>query len=159
MTKIKRKKGFFSISAVAKMFSVHQQTIRLYEKQGLITPNRSEGGTRLFSEEDIDRLEDIIYLTHELGINLAGVEMVLKLKRQIKKMQSDMNKLFEQTHQQLDHDAQISKEIIAKSTLRLLQMKKQASAEPNQPESISAQPAPKKQDPIDIENWSIEYDE
>ena len=77
---MKRKKGFFSISAVAKMFSVHQQTVRLYEKQGLITPKRSAGNTRLFSEGDIDRLEDIIYLTHELGINLAGVEMILKLK-------------------------------------------------------------------------------
>ena len=55
--KIRRKKGFFSISAVAKMFSVHQQTVRLYEKQGLIAPKRSTGNTRLFSEEDIDRLE------------------------------------------------------------------------------------------------------
>ena len=84
--KIKRNKGFFSISAVAKMFSVHQQTIRLYEKQGLINPERSSGNTRLFSEEDIDRLEEVIYLTHELGINLAGVEMILKLKKQIAKL-------------------------------------------------------------------------
>ncbi len=157
MTKIKRKKGFFSISAVAKMFSVHQQTIRLYEKQGLITPNRSEGGTRLFSEEDIDRLEDIIYLTHELGINLAGVEMVLKLKKQMKKMQNDMNKLFEQTQQQLDIDALASKEVIAKSTQRLLKMKQQAPQQT--PESIPAPLTREKQEPIDIENWSIEYDE
>lgn len=157
MTKIKRKKGFFSISAVAKMFSVHQQTIRLYEKQGLITPNRSEGGTRLFSEEDIDRLEDIIYLTHELGINLAGVEMVLKLKKQMKKMQNDMNKLFEQTQQQLDIDALASKEVIAKSTQRLLKMKQQPLQQA--PESIPAPSTGEKQEPIDIENWSIEYDE
>src|SRR5688572_22585271 len=75
--KIRRKKGFFSISAVAKMFSVHQQTVRLYEKQGLINPKRSSGNTRLFSEEDIDQLEEVIYLTHEMGINLAGVEMIL----------------------------------------------------------------------------------
>ena len=57
---MKRKKGYFSISAVAEMFSVHQQTIRLYEKEGLITPKRSEGNTRLFSEEDVNRLEEII---------------------------------------------------------------------------------------------------
>ena len=56
--KLKRKKGFFSISAVAKMFSVHQQTIRLYEKEGLIAPKRSAGNTRLFAEEDVDRLEE-----------------------------------------------------------------------------------------------------
>lgn len=158
MMKMRRKKGFFSISAVAKMFSVHQQTIRLYEKQGLITPNRSEGGTRLFSEEDIDKLEDIIYLTHELGINLAGVEMVLKLKKQIKKMQSDMNKLFEQTQQQLDQEAQTSKQIIAKSTQRLLHMKQKSSPVPT--ESIAApQTDTEQQKPIDVENWYIEYDE
>src|SRR6185436_10724027 len=89
---MKRRKGFFSISAVAKMFSVHQQTIRLYERQGLICPKRSDGNTRLFAEEDIDRLEEIIYLTHELGINLAGVEVIFKLKKQMKKMQQEMNK-------------------------------------------------------------------
>ena len=72
--KLKKEKAYFSISAVAKMFSVHQQTIRLYEKEGLIVPKRSEGNTRMFSENDIDRLEEIIYLTHKLGINLAGVE-------------------------------------------------------------------------------------
>ena len=91
---MKRKKGFFSISAVAKMFSVHQQTIRLYEKEGLITPKRSEGNTRLFSDEDVERLEEIMYLTHQLGINLAGVEMIFKLKKQIKKMQKNMNRLL-----------------------------------------------------------------
>ena len=80
---MKRKKGFYSISAVAKMFSIHQQTIRLYEKEGLISPKRSEGNTRLFSEEDVDQLEKIIYLTHQLGVNLVGVEMILKLQKKI----------------------------------------------------------------------------
>src|SRR5579872_6541274 len=107
--KVKRKAGFFSISAVAKMFSVHQQTIRLYEKQGLIVPKRSDGNTRLFSEEDIDRLEEIIYLTHELGINLAGVEVIFKLKKQIKKMQNDMNKMFDKTQQDLDEQTEQTK--------------------------------------------------
>ena len=79
---MKRKKGYFSISAVAKMFSVHQQTIRMYEKEGLINPKRSDGNTRLFAEEDVNRLEEVIYLTHKLGINLAGVEMILKQQRQ-----------------------------------------------------------------------------
>lgn len=69
------------------MFSIHQQTIRLYEREGLITPKRSDGNTRLFSEEDVDRLEEVIFLTHKLGINLAGVQMVLKLQKQIRKMQ------------------------------------------------------------------------
>ena len=63
-----RRKGYYSISVVAKMFEVHQQTIRMYEKEGLITPKRSDGNTRMFSEEDVDRLEEIINLTHKLSL-------------------------------------------------------------------------------------------
>ncbi len=150
--KIKRKKGYFSISAVAKMFSVHQQTIRLYEKQGLIAPKRSTGNTRLFSEEDINRLEEVIYLTHELGINLAGVEMILKLKKQMKTMQKEMNKLFDHTNKQLDKETEISKQIIHTSTQRLLQIKeqKQEASEENKQESSQT---------VDIDNWEIEYEE
>ena len=74
---------------------IHQQTIRLYEKEGLIVPKRSEGNTRLFSEEDVDKLEEIIYLTHQLGINLAGVDMILKLQKKIKRLQNEMNKVFD----------------------------------------------------------------
>ena len=150
--KVKRKKGYFSISAVAKMFSVHQQTVRLYEKQGLITPKRSTGNTRLFSEEDIDRLEEVIYLTHELGINLAGVEMILKLKKQIKTMQKEMNKLFEHTHEQLDKETEASKQIIQTSTQRLFQIKqqKQKTPETNSQQSTKT---------VDIDNWEIEYEE
>jgi MerR family transcriptional regulator, heat shock protein HspR len=101
---MKKRKGYFSISAVAQMFSIHQQTIRLYEKEGLISPKRSEGNTRLFSEEDIERLEEIIHLTHNIGINLAGVEMILKLQKQIKKLQSEMNSLFSATQKELEND-------------------------------------------------------
>ncbi len=151
--KIKRKKGYFSISAVAKMFSVHQQTIRLYEKQGLIAPNRSAGNTRLFSEDDIDRLEEVIYLTHELGINLAGVEMIFKLKKQMKKMQKDMNKLFENTHEQLEQESEKSKELVKSSAQRLLQLKQQHTSDQqtDQPEQTPYR--------IDIDNWKVEYEE
>jgi len=155
--KINRKKGYFSISAVAKMFSVHQQTIRLYEKEGLITPKRSEGGTRLFSEEDIDRLEDIIYLTHELGINLAGVEMVLKLKKQIKKMQNDMNKLFDQTQEALDKETEESKQIIRTSAQKLLRIKQEQHALQQYTPDTSEQE--NDAETVDIDNWEIEYDE
>ena len=88
---MKRKKGFYSISVVAEMFEVHQQTIRMYEKEGLIAPKRSDGNTRLFSEEDVDRLEEIIYLTHKMGVNLAGVEIILKLKKRVGKLQDELN--------------------------------------------------------------------
>ena len=120
---MKRKKGYFSISAVAKMFSVHQQTIRLYEKEGLISPKRSEGNTRLFSEEDVNRLEEIIYLTHKLGINLAGVEMILRLQKRIGKMQTDMNSLFKQVQQELSDETEMSKEIIKEAASKLIAFK------------------------------------
>jgi MerR family transcriptional regulator/heat shock protein HspR len=122
---MKRKKGYFSISAVAKMFSVHQQTIRLYEKEGLISPKRSEGNTRLFSEEDVDRLEEIIYLTHKLGINLAGVEMILRLQKQIKKMQKEMNALFKDAQNELTRESETSKHIIKSAAQRLAYLKKE----------------------------------
>lgn len=149
--KINRKKGFFSISAVAKIFSVHQQTIRLYEKQGLLAPKRSEGNTRLFSEEDIERLEEIIYLTHQLGINLAGVEMILKLKKQMKKMQQQMNDLFEATHSELDKDSKEAEQTIKSSAKQLLKIKQQ--------KQITQQE--ETQDPhiVNVDNWEIEYDE
>jgi MerR family transcriptional regulator, heat shock protein HspR len=120
---MKRKKGYFSISAVAKMFSVHQQTIRLYEKEGLITPKRSDGNTRIFSEEDVDRLEEIIYLTHEVGINLAGVEMILKLQRKIKNLQSQINGLFATSQQELQNETEQYKEMIQNQVQRLARLK------------------------------------
>lgn len=158
MAVMQRKKGYFSISAVAQMFSVHQQTIRLYEKEGLISPKRSEGNTRLFSEEDIDRLEEIIYLTHKLGINLAGVEMILKLKKQMKKMQKDMNRLFEQTHQELDEQEEASKEDARESMKKLMALK--STSQPNEQQN-SIIPHPQQEDPeeIDAENWDVEYED
>lgn len=120
---MKRKKGYFSISAVAEMFSVHQQTIRLYEKEGLITPKRSEGNTRIFSEEDVDRLEEIIYLTHEAGINLAGVEMILKLQKKIKGLQSQINTLFNTSEQELQQESNEYKQTLQKNIQRLAQLK------------------------------------
>lgn len=152
--KVRRKQGYFSISAVAKMFSVHQQTIRLYEKQGLIAPKRSDGNTRLFSEDDIDRLEEIIYLTHELGINLAGVEVIFKLKKQIKKMQRDMNKLFEKTHQELDEHTEQSQQAIQKNVQRLMNIKQEKSIQP----SIASLPLDNLAE-LSEENWNIEYEE
>jgi len=146
---MKRKKAFFSISAVAKMFSVHQQTIRLYEREGLITPKRSEGNTRLFSEEDVDRLEEVIYLTHKLGINLAGVQMVMKLQKQIRKMQKDMNQIFEDTHRDL--------------TKKESSHKAEAHSAAQQLATLKAKSIKSTQDDITPtvldDKWEIEYDE
>jgi MerR family transcriptional regulator/heat shock protein HspR len=151
----RRKKGYYSISAVAKMFSVHQQTIRLYEKQGLIAPKRSAGNTRLFSDDDVDRLEEVIHLTHTLGINLAGVEMILKLKRQISKMQKNMNQLFDETQEDLEKQAQQSKLTIQTSAQRLVDIKQSNDQIPShQDASKTASP-----DSIEIEQWDVDYED
>lgn len=166
MSMIKRKKGFFSISAVAKMFSVHQQTIRLYEKEGLIIPKRSAGNTRLFSEEDVNRLEEIIYLTHQLGINLAGVEMILKLKKQMSKMQKEMNKIFDATQKELDQEVLNSKHVVSDSAKQLMKIKKSstidtvASTDSKPASTVPEQSFGGSQSKIfDVDDWEIEYDE
>lgn len=156
--KMKRKEGFFSISAVAKMFSIHQQTIRLYEKEGLITPKRSSGNTRLFGEEDIDRLEEIIYLTHELGINLAGVEMIFKLKRQIGKLQKEMNKVFDTTQKELDLQAEASKSMVNTSAQRLMKMRPDAVKKIALIEQARSK-TEEGNEPIDTDRWEIEYED
>lgn len=156
---MRRKKGYFSISAVAQMFSVHQQTIRLYEKEGLISPKRSDGNTRLFSEEDIDQLEQIIYLTHQLGINLAGVEMVLKLQDKVKKLQKQMNKILDDTQEELEQQSGVSKRLAADTAKQLVAMKKAPLKKPQKSPEPAVLP-----EPIDIEidsqeHWKVEYEE
>lgn len=78
---------YFTISAVAKRFEIHPQTLRVYEREGLLSPRRSRGNTRRYSRADIDRLRTILNLTRELGVNLAGVEVILRLKKQIKDLE------------------------------------------------------------------------
>lgn len=154
--KLKKEKAYFSISAVAKMFSVHQQTIRLYEKEGLIVPKRSEGNTRMFSENDIDRLEEIIYLTHKVGVNLAGVEMILKLQKKIKKMQSDMNKMFSQAQDELSEETNIKKSEIKNYTKLLANSKQKALQNVQEKEQNQESQA---EDIVFDDDWDIDYNE
>ena len=90
----KQQPGFFSISVVASTFGIHPQTLRMYEREGLLTPSRTEGNTRLYAQEDVDRLESILNLTREFGVNLAGVDIILKMREQMEKMQLDVNELL-----------------------------------------------------------------
>ena len=94
MTK-KSGKAYYMISAVAQKYSIHPQTLRLYEREGLLTPSRTEGNTRLYSEEDLEQLETILSLTRDLGVNLAGVEIILNLRRKMERMQSEVNEFME----------------------------------------------------------------
>ena len=82
---------YYMISVVAKSYSVHPQTLRLYEREGLLKPSRTEGNTRLYSEDDLRQLEVILNLTRDLGVNLAGVEIVLNMRRKMEQMQTEMS--------------------------------------------------------------------
>lgn len=88
------------ISAVAEIYQIHPQTLRLYERQGLLTPSRSEGNTRLYTKDDLKRLEVILNLTRELGVNLAGVEVILNMREKMEKLQNQVEEmvLFVQEH-------------------------------------------------------------
>lgn len=87
-------KAHYMISAVAQKYNIHPQTLRLYEREGLLTPSRTEGNTRLYSDEDLDRLETILSLTRDLGVNLAGVEIILNMRAKIEQMQHEVNEFM-----------------------------------------------------------------
>ena len=80
----------YMISVVSEMLGIHPQTLRLYEREGFIKPKRSGGNTRLFSEEDVEKLEMILRLTRELGVNLAGVDVILSMREKMELMQRQM---------------------------------------------------------------------
>ena len=82
------------ISVVAEMLEIHPQTLRLYEREGLVTPQRTEGNTRLYSQEDIDKLRCVLRLTRELGVNLAGVVVILGMRENMAQMQEMMDQLI-----------------------------------------------------------------
>lgn len=83
-------KAAYMISAVAEQYEIHPQTLRLYEREGLLAPSRSEGNTRLYTDADLERLEIILKLTRELGVNLAGVEIILNMREKMEAMQQQM---------------------------------------------------------------------
>src|SRR6202162_5416533 len=88
-----RSKAAYMISAVAEQYQIHPQTLRLYEREGLLAPSRSEGNTRLYTEEDLQRLEVILKLTRELGVNLAGVEIILNMREKMEAMQRQIEEI------------------------------------------------------------------
>jgi MerR family transcriptional regulator/heat shock protein HspR len=97
---MKRKGRTYTISAVADEYDIHPQTLRLYEREGLLKPSRSEGNTRLYTDTDLERLEVILSLTRDLGVNLAGVEIILNMREKMDAMQREFERFFNylQTH-------------------------------------------------------------
>ena len=86
--------GGFRIGVISERFSIHPQTLRMYEREGLLSPARSRGNTRLYDDDTIERLEIILALTRDLGVNLAGVEVILHMKERMEKMQGDVQNLL-----------------------------------------------------------------
>ena len=89
------------ISAVSQKYNIHPQTLRLYEREGLLSPSRTEGNTRLYSDDDLERLETILALTRDLGVNLAGVEIILHMRRKIEGMQHEVNEFMDYVKREL----------------------------------------------------------
>ena len=94
MTIKQSEKASFMISVVADRYAIHPQTLRLYEREGLLKPSRTEGNTRLYSQEDLERLETILSLTRDLGVNLAGVEIILNMREKMDRMQREVDEFM-----------------------------------------------------------------
>src|SRR5579871_6025999 len=97
----KRSKAAYMISAVAEQYQIHPQTLRLYEREGLLKPSRSDGNTRLYTDDDLERLEVILHLTRDLGVNLAGVEIILNMREKMSEMQTQIQEFVTTLNQEL----------------------------------------------------------
>ena len=102
MARQHKTKGSYTISVVAERFDVHPQTLRMYEREGLLQPSRTDGNTRLYTDEDIDRLDVILSLTRDLGVNLAGVEIILNMRSKMDAMQRQMREFVSYVNRSMD---------------------------------------------------------
>lgn len=111
----------YLISVVATMLDIHPQTLRQYEREGLVEPSRTQGRMRLYSQRDIERMKLILRLTRQMGVNLAGVDLVLQLKEQIDEMQEEMDLLREELRKSnRNGSVHSSKALVAKSTYDII---------------------------------------
>ena len=90
----RKKQGAYMISSVAEMYDIHPQTLRLYEREGLLKPSRTEGNTRLYTDEDLERLELILSLARDLGVNISGIAIILQMRERMEEMQRQMSEFI-----------------------------------------------------------------
>ncbi len=100
-SRTKRRPGAYVISVVAERYQIHPQTLRLYEREGLLKPSRTEGNTRLYTDADLKRLELILSLARDLGVNLAGIEIILNMREKMAEMQRQMQAFVDFVHQEM----------------------------------------------------------
>jgi MerR family transcriptional regulator/heat shock protein HspR len=98
----RKRPGLFRIGIISERFAIHPQTLRLYEREGLLRPPRTSGNTRLYDTDTIERLEIILALTRDLGVNLAGVEVILHMKERMEKMQGEVQNLLSLVREEVD---------------------------------------------------------
>ena len=117
-----RSKAAYMISAVAEQYQIPPQTLRLYEREGLLAPSRSEGNTRLYTDGDLERLEVILHLTRDLGVNLAGVEIILNMREKMAAMQRQIETFVATLNQELAQRAARPAEETQHSLIPVIQM-------------------------------------
>jgi MerR family transcriptional regulator, heat shock protein HspR len=100
MTK-RKSKGAYMISAVAEMYDIHPQTLRLYEREGLLKPSRTEGNTRLYTDEDLQRLEFILTLARDLSVNISGIAIILQMRERMEEMQHQIQEFVQYIQQEV----------------------------------------------------------
>jgi MerR family transcriptional regulator, heat shock protein HspR len=106
----KRAKAGYMISAVAELYKLHPQTLRLYERVGLLKPSRSQGNTRLYTDRDLERLDVILTLARDMGVNLAGIEIILNMREKMIEMERQMTEFASVVQQELARVASLSRE-------------------------------------------------
>ena len=130
--------AYYMISAVAQKYNIHPQTLRLYEREGLLKPSRTEGNTRLYSDEDLEQLDTILSLTRDLGVNLAGVEIILNMRRKIERMQHEVNEFMEYVKHELargldDWELRLNTALVKSSPTELVRAAAPAASRPAAP--------------------------
>ena len=115
-----RGKTGYMISAVAEMYNIHPQTLRLYEREGLLVPSRTNGNTRLYGDEDLERLETILNLARDLGVNLAGIEIILNMRERMEKMREEMQAFVEYVQKVIANRPPLEQEGIQNALVRLV---------------------------------------
>ena len=113
----KKARAGYMISAVAELYKIHPQTLRLYERVGLLKPSRSQGNTRLYTDADLERLEVILNLTREMGVNLAGIEVILNMREKMAEMQTQMEEFIRFVQTELTRALSIAKEPRAREAI------------------------------------------
>jgi MerR family transcriptional regulator, heat shock protein HspR len=121
-----KSKAAYMISSVAEQYEIHPQTLRLYEREGLLKPSRSDGNTRLYTEADLERLEVILHLTRDLGVNLAGVEIILNMREKMQQMQEQIEDFVETLNSELAARTRPSQEPLSSrnSLIPLIQIRR-----------------------------------